>query len=84
MRGCAASARARGARETIHQPSIAILIICLVLTVLTVLTANTKFSIDYRGFERKGARVRIIFASLPDCGQNQTAVSDKQHSLSDF
>jgi hypothetical protein len=27
---------------------------------------------------------KILFASLPDCGQNQTAVSDEQYSLSDF
>jgi hypothetical protein len=26
----------------------------------------------------------ILFVSLPDCGQNQTAVSDEQYSLSDF
>jgi hypothetical protein len=28
--------------------------------------------------------VLLLFASLPDCGQNQTAVSDEQQSLSDF
>ena len=32
--------------------------------------------------------ILLLFASLPDmlpdCGQNQTAVSDKQYSLSDF
>jgi hypothetical protein len=28
--------------------------------------------------------ILLIFASLPDCGQNQTAVSDEQYSLSDF
>ena len=28
--------------------------------------------------------ILLLFASLPDCGQNQTAVSDEQHSLSDF
>ena len=38
----------------------------------------------YRGFERKGDPVRLLFASLPDCVQNQTAVSDTQYSLSDF
>ena len=27
---------------------------------------------------------KILFASLPDCGQNQIAVSDEQYSLSDF
>ena len=38
-----------------------------------------------RGFERKAAPPDIItFPSLPDCIQNQTAVSDKQHSLYDF
>jgi hypothetical protein len=28
--------------------------------------------------------VLLIFASPPDCSQNQIAVSDKQQSLSDF
>ena len=28
--------------------------------------------------------ILLLFASLPDCGQNQTAVSDEQYSLSDF
>jgi hypothetical protein len=28
--------------------------------------------------------ILLLFASLPDCGQNQTAVSEKQYSLSDF
>jgi hypothetical protein len=28
--------------------------------------------------------ILLLFASLPDCGQNQTAVSDEQCSLSDF
>jgi hypothetical protein len=28
--------------------------------------------------------VLLLFASLPDCGQNQTAVSNEQYSLSDF
>jgi hypothetical protein len=28
--------------------------------------------------------ILILFVSLPDCGQNQTAVSDEQYSLSDF
>ena len=42
-----------------------------------------------RGFERKAATLRtklvlLRFLSLPDCGQNQTAVSDKQYSLSDI
>jgi hypothetical protein len=31
-----------------------------------------------------GVSVLLIFASLPDCSQNQTAVSDTQHLLSDF
>jgi hypothetical protein len=28
--------------------------------------------------------ILLLFASLPDCGQNQIAVSDEQQSLSDF
>ena len=28
--------------------------------------------------------ILLLFASLPDCAQNQTAVSYKQYSLSDF
>ena len=28
--------------------------------------------------------ILLLFASLPDCGQNQTAVSDEQYLLSDF
>jgi hypothetical protein len=28
--------------------------------------------------------ILLLFASLPDCGQNQTAVSDEQHLLSNF
>jgi hypothetical protein len=28
--------------------------------------------------------ILILFASLPDCDQNETAVSDEQYSLSDF
>jgi hypothetical protein len=28
--------------------------------------------------------ILLLLASLPDCGQNQTAVSDEQYSLSDF
>jgi hypothetical protein len=28
--------------------------------------------------------ILLLFAALPDCGQNQTAVSDEQYSLSDF
>jgi hypothetical protein len=31
-----------------------------------------------------GVFILLLFASLPDCGQNQTDVSYKQHSLSDF
>jgi hypothetical protein len=31
-----------------------------------------------------GLFIFLLFASLPNCGQNQTAVSDEQHSLSDF
>jgi hypothetical protein len=44
------------------------------------------------GFERRSKAdpvhitAVLLFASLPDCarGQNQTAVSDEQYSLSDF
>jgi hypothetical protein len=31
-----------------------------------------------------GMFILLLFASLPDCSQNQIAVSDAQHSLSDF
>ena len=42
----------------------------------------------YRGVEvlnlNPAVLVLLIFASIPDCSQNQTAVSDTQHLLSDF
>ena len=47
------------------------------------------YSCNKRGLKRKGDHVLVLFvlvlfALLPDCSQNQTAVSDKQYSLSDF
>jgi hypothetical protein len=46
----------------------------------------TKFSIeDLNLIPGAGAvSVLLIFASLPDCSQNQTAVSDTLQLLSDF
>ena len=45
---------------------------------------HTKFS-TYRGFPLKPAvSPLLLFASLPDCNQNQAAVSDTLHLLSDF
>ena len=35
-------------------------------------------------FVKQTMFILILFASLPDCSQNQTAVSDEQYSLSDF
>ena len=44
--------------------------------------------IDSRGFKRKGGCVHIInfrvTTAVPDCIQNQTAVSDTLRLLSDF
>ena len=39
----------------------------------------------YRGLNvKQTVFILLLFASLRDCGQNQTAVSDKQYSLFDF
>jgi hypothetical protein len=35
-------------------------------------------------FVKQTMFILILFASLPECSQNQTAVSDEQYSLSDF
>jgi hypothetical protein len=46
------------------------------------IATTTKFSIDALNM-KVGLFILLLFASLPDCGQNQPAVSDAQHSLSD-
>jgi hypothetical protein len=49
-----------------------------------VVTARARI-VSYRGFKRKvGVAILLLFASLPDCTQNQTAVSDTVNVLSDF
>jgi hypothetical protein len=75
------------------------LIIIVILDEIYVRAQNwlyTKFSILYTAvlqlyidyievlFVKVTLFVLILFASLPDCGQNETAVSDEQYSLSDF
>ena len=48
-----------------------------------ILTTTTKFSIEVLNV-KVHVFVLLLFATLPDCSQNQTAVSDTLRLLSDF
>jgi hypothetical protein len=73
-------------QRRLHGPSLNICVKIQLLNLVLVPGYLGTSLESYRGFVRKGDRVHIknTFPSLPDCWQNQTAVSHEQHLLSDF
>jgi hypothetical protein len=63
-----------GSGKEASSPHIRIFILKIKFRILSIEVLNVN----------AGVSVLLIFASLPDCSQNQTAVFDTLRSLSDF